>query len=934
MIIKSILIFLIFSTVLSRSLLGENIDSLIVKQNDIAIQMLKEGKYEEAETQLIYVLDLKSRYWPDDYVNLGNSYTNLGSVQTLLFKMEQALTSYDKAEASYNKTDKQRWKIAGLLNNEAVLLMAQWDYSKAFTYLKKSLSYFDQSTEVSTSIKITIYGNLGLIYAYLGNIEESNRYMELVDSMDPLQHASVLSRVYRTFTNEKIYKDNFRLAQFYFDRRKSLIERSPILAKNSLFIVSYYLDYANFLSQKLGRTKEAFQYFRKAEQIAIKEFNPGNPLFIELYNYFALTFISNKNYDAALENLQKVIILSSKDFNNSSISSNPSENQILNDRTAYKAFKQKSNILFNQFIENKNLTTLNNSLDAFLIGIRILNRIRLRINSENSQFLISSDEKNIYFTGQQIAVAMFNITKDEKYKNLAFQINEQGRAFSLLSSIRSKTALTYGNVPYELTKKESELNQKISAYNEMILDEKQKLQPEEKKVILWEGMLFDYTRDYDELIKFIEKNYPEYFRLKYDNSVISMDEVREKIPEKSIIVEYSMMDTILYTYLISKEKSVILEQKIDSSLALNCNRFYEVMTKQNFSYDVRDTYRDYAILGHEIYEKIFAPLESYIGDKEVIVIPDGAISYVPFEAMLTRAVDPEKPDYYSVPFLIYDHAFSTSYSSTLHFSEMPRHKDALQEILAFAPSYGNLTSYNPGFELLRQSDLDELVRIPGVKQEVEKISKEMKCKVFQDVNATETNFKNNASGYKILHLAMHTILDDDNPLYSKLAFTQGVDTINDGFLHTYEIYDLKLNANLAVLSSCGSGYGRFQEGEGMQSLARGFTYAGCPSILMTLWEVADQSTVSVMDRFYYYLGHGQSKSEALRNSKLDFLANADQLKSNPFFWSSFVIIGNSEPVYPGRIWNILLNIGILLVPVPLIYILYRKYRKDATMKVA
>ena len=140
--------------------------------------------------------------------------------------------------------------------------------------------------------------------------------------------------------------------------------------------------------------------------------------------------------------------------------------------------------------------------------------------------------------------------------------------------------------------------------------------------------------------------------------------------------------------------------------------------------------------------------------------------------------------------------------------------------------------------------------------EVDKISKEMKCKVFEGINATETNFKKHAANYKILHLAMHTILDDNNPLYSKLAFTQVKDTANDNFLHTYEIYDMKLNASLAVLSSCGSGFGKFQEGEGMQSLARGFTYAGCPSILMTLWEVADQSTVSLMDRFYYYLGQG------------------------------------------------------------------------------
>ncbi len=582
----------------------------------------------------------------------------------------------------------------------------------------------------------------------------------------------------------------------------------------------------------------------------------------------------------------------------------------------------------------RNLNTLIVVWMHVTIGIKILNSIRLRIDSENSQFLISSNEKEIYFIGQQIAHEMFKVTGDTKYEEMAFQINEQGRAFSLLSSIRSQNAMQYGDVPYELTKKETELNKKISAYNEMVLNEKQKMDPDENKIRLWEGKLFDYSRQYDDLIKFIEKNYPKYYQLKYDNSVISLREVQEKERRKDIIVEYSMMDTLLYTYIISKDHTVILEQKIDSSLSQDCNRFYDVITRQNFSYSAEQTYNDYLGLGYKLYKALFAPVEEYVEGRDVIIIPDASIFYVPFEALVTRPkafIDGGTPDYYTVPYLIFDHAFSTSYSSTLHFSALAHQKKALKEILAFAPSYSNLTSYSPGFELLRQSDREELMRIPGVKEEVRKISSEMKCKVFEDLTATETNFKKNASDYKILHLAMHTILDDNNPLFSKLAFTQVPDSVNDNFLHTYEIYDMKLNASLAVLSSCKSGFGKFQEGEGMQSLARGFTYAGCPSILMTLWEVADQSTVSVMDRFYFYLGKGQSKSEALRNSKLDFLRHADLLKSNPFFWSSFVIIGNSEPVYPNTTWEYIIGIFILMLPVPVTILLYRNYKKKATL---
>jgi CHAT domain-containing protein len=249
-------------------------------------------------------------------------------------------------------------------------------------------------------------------------------------------------------------------------------------------------------------------------------------------------------------------------------------------------------------------------------------------------------------------------------------------------------------------------------------------------------------------------------------------------------------------------------------------------------------------------------------------------------------------------------------------------------ILAFAPYYGRNIPEETVSKRLRQSDLDQLVRIPGVKEEVSRIAKIKPTDVFLDRRATETNFKHAAANYTILHLAMHTILDDNDPLYSKLAFTQNVDTVNDGFLHTYEIYNMKLNANLAVLSSCGSGYGDFKEGEGIQSLARGFAYAGCPSVLMTLWEVADKSTVGVMERFYFHLGKGLSKSKALQKSKLEFLEQADQLRSNPFFWASYTIIGNSEPIYPSNKWNLLMTIFLLLIPVPVVMILYRNYKKQ------
>jgi hypothetical protein len=80
------------------------------------------------------------------------------------------------------------------------------------------------------------------------------------------------------------------------------------------------------------------------------------------------------------------------------------------------------------------------------------------------------------------------------------------------------------------------------------------------------------------------------------------------------------------------------------------------------------------------------------------------------------------------------------------------------------------------------------------------------------------------------------------------------------------------------------------------SLARGFIFSGVPSIVMTMWSVEDQSSVYIVENFYKYLGEGMPKDEALRQAKLDFLAQGDPLRSHPFYWAAYVNIGDNSPI--------------------------------------
>jgi CHAT domain-containing protein len=144
---------------------------------------------------------------------------------------------------------------------------------------------------------------------------------------------------------------------------------------------------------------------------------------------------------------------------------------------------------------------------------------------------------------------------------------------------------------------------------------------------------------------------------------------------------------------------------------------------------------------------------------------------------------------------------------------------------------------------------------------------------------------------------MHTIIDDKNPMYTKLAFSQNKEDIENSFLNTYEIYNMDINARMTVLSACNTGNGKLQKGEGIMSLARAFLFAGCPSIVMTLWAVEDNASGDLISSFYKYLSKGKSKDESLRLAKLDYIKNSDKTRVHPYFWSGYVNIGDTRSLY-------------------------------------
>lgn len=240
-----------------------------------------------------------------------------------------------------------------------------------------------------------------------------------------------------------------------------------------------------------------------------------------------------------------------------------------------------------------------------------------------------------------------------------------------------------------------------------------------------------------------------------------------------------------------------------------------------------------------------------------------------------------------------------------------------------APNYANI-KINVGDSYSSLRDIAQYLNpLQYTMEEVKSIGLVFSGKSLLEGEATEANFKKYASNYGILHFAMHALINDEDPLASKLIFTLDNDTIEDGFLNTYEIYDLNLNADLAVLSACKTGVGKLSKGEGIMSLARGFLYAGVPGIVMTLWEVEDISSANIMADFYRNLKEGLSKDLALRNSKLTYLNTANQLQSHPYFWAAYVQIGDNSPVISTSKFQQFVIYGVIVLIIICSFLLFR-----------
>lgn len=803
--------------------------------------------------------DIKKRIKTNEY-DLAVSAYNLAIVFEDLGRFERAQELYLEAEENLLKSKMTKNFLSDVYVGLSLLSFYSGDIARAEEYSEKAMD-----------VGIRSYGefnpNMTFVYTSYANILESQeKYEESIALLE--KSLSIRKSTYgekHRWTCESYYdlanvyvmlKDYAKAESLYKKAIKigEEIESGPYVANAKNYLAKLYLD------QKLN-LDEARSLLMEGLDKNIKIYGPYNEVVSENYRYLAKSFEIEKDKDNFFHYLEKSF--ESAKYNPDSIQAGIAPIQSLH-----------SLLLLTDWYEQKHLETddiqyLEEPFELINQEIELIGYIQKEFSSDRSRINLANEYRHVYENGLNLCWALYHKTKNDKYLEKAFELSEANRNTNLLDELRDIKYRSSGEIPQELLDFENRVKRKLEQVKMDIFYEKTAADHDKEvySELLDSRIILSNRLD---SISEVFRDYPEYRTLKYSDKSVHLKDVQKAMDSSTQLISYFLGENYLYSFSITKDAISLLRGDVAKKLSDQTN-----LLKQKI--EAREDFLD---LSNNLY--LFLISQQLNPDKkEVVIVADNVLNYIPFEILQSD----------DDAFLLEEHSISYAGSCRLFLEQNKEFFDfkVPEQWAGFSPHYA-----------------DER-KLSAAADEVEMLFEMIGGEKFVGPDCTKENFLKNNQNYSVLHLAMHAEINQNNPSYNKLLF-------DDGELTASEIYFSQGKANLAILSACNTGFGKIEKGEGVMSMARAFHFSGIPSVVMSLWKVPDRETKIIMISFYEYLKKGKSKSEALRLAKLDYLKNTtDKELLHPYFWSGFVINGNTEPIALGGNINYMFWGGIFII---------------------
>ena len=538
--------------------------------------------------------------------------------------------------------------------------------------------------------------------------------------------------------------------------------------------------------------------------------------------------------------------------------------------------------------------------ETFLLCTQVIEKMRKEGYNTIEELSLLKRQFLLYEAAIRTQLEQYQVDGDQTHLLNSFIFAERSKGFLLLSSQAELRAKSLGAIPQHLVDEENRINRNFVFYKDKVRKEKAKGPGSDSlKLNKWEHIIFDLEHDKDVWEATVEAKYPDYIRQKNRSFDIHPEQVQDSLLEEGeILIEYLVGEVDLYTFVISGSGIESYSRPIPENLEALVGDLERSLSDYQFIHDsTTASYALYTQSAYELYQLLIAgPLAAHPESKKFLIVPDGILHHIPFEALLCEQTATNQIDFLSLPYLIKRFPIRYGYSAALMLEAKRGFNEKLEAgVLALAPSYGEdeQTPSRGKLEILRDGN----VHLAGAQKEIETLSKMgLEGQFLFGPSADEATFKQLAPHYSIIHLAMHGQADLEDPVNASVRFTPSEkDSVEDQVLHAYELQALPMQADLAVLSSCESGTGQFAPGEGVMSLSRHFMASGVRSVVSSLWKVDDAASADLMEFFYEELEEGESSADALYKAKIRFLQQADSRLAHPYYWASFLAHGDEKP---------------------------------------
>lgn len=834
---------------------GEKHSRVAEAYQRIGFVYLDSGDIKNGELNINKALQINKSIYPDNHLQIGINYYNLGNSYLDFGFADKAILYFKKSISIFKSSlGEEHDYVANSLGNLGSAYILKSDYESALIYVINGIKVKEKlqgDYELSLSDS---YQNLGLIYFKKKKYARAKHYF--IKSID-------------------ILRDR------YSERHISLASPKFNLA---------------MLQSELGDTDSAIRNIEQVIELRLKNV-PIN--IIDLSNYYlelSTLYKSKGDFNSAIIFNQKGLELSDKIGTPSIILG--------------KLLTQKADLYLSKSVEE--------SRDLYRLSL--MNYYELKTDSDKADYwsnLISLLDKSI--EGYLNTYSNLNQLRNKDIIEIFARV-EESRGVLLKGAI-AQTSILVGDTLQSMLLSEFEAKREaLSTLEKRKFEEVEKSDLEEDGILVssFENEIFDAYQNLDSIQLIIKSKFPDYYNARISNKVIDTDKFRTETLEKNqIFIEYFVGDLSIYVFVIAKNTLKIKKIKKDFPLSQLIQQMrsgiYQPFLDDKLNQYQKDSLNNlYIIASQKLYHKLIEPIEETLENaSSLVIVPDGVLGYIPFDALLTVAVKDVK-NYRNYPYLIRKYQTSISYSATLlqQMKEKKHKCEPKKKFLAVAPLFDTsgrdtilLASRFIDFSKNRNSLGPLHYNIPEAKSIQEIIGGDL----LTGNKATEEAFTNIAGDYRILHLSTHGKANDTAGDYSFLAFYELKDSIENEWLYNRELYELDLNADMVVLSACETGIGQLQKGEGIISLARGFSYAGAKSIITSLWGVNDKQTPELMNKFYQNLYEGDTKDVALRKAKLEYIKTNPN--PEPFFWAAFIPIGDMSPIDFGQglpIWTLLL----------------------------